>query len=284
MSVHRLQDAHNMAFRILVFLVLLLGGCATYPGMKRLAASHREKPIKVLLTEIPMGIDRDRLQSVFSAGKKVSVAPEIDHAQSYALQAMTGMLSGQHHFDFVSAPRSENASIAALLKRHALSPDEAYAIRAATGADALLRFRITDYGLTPTSWRDGYIAFEIGSTLAIAGIIAYSGSAAAHAAAGGYLAQEAVEETSEAYAGFRGLDIVCRPVRIEAELVRLDPLGTIWETSETGLSDIRLSRLTKKATLEERKLQLDQSTNHAVRDISADLAKTLDQVAFGGRP
>jgi hypothetical protein len=102
----------------------------------------------------------------------------------------------------------------------AISQDEADRIQTATGADALLRFGITDYGLTPKSWRKGYATFEVTSTLAIAGVIAYSGSTVAKAAAGAYLTQEAVEETAEAYAGFWGLDVVCRPVRIEAELIR----------------------------------------------------------------
>lgn len=258
----------------LLGLTLLLGGCATYPGMKQLATSHREKPLKVLLTEMPMSIDHAKLRAVFPAG--TPIAPEVDRARSHALQVMIGMLSRQRHVDLVFIPDSATRSITALLKRQPMSQRVANAISASTGADALLRFRITDYGLTPASWRDGYIAFEVGSTLAIAGIIAYSGSAAAHAAAGGYLAQETVEETSEAYAGFWGLDVVCRPVRIVAELVRLKPLGTIWETDETGLSDIHLSRLTKNVPFAERELQLDQSTNHAVSDISDDLAKTLD--------
>jgi hypothetical protein len=94
--------------------------------------------------------------------------------------------------------------------------------------------------LTPKSRRKGYIAFEVTSTLAIARAIAYSGSAAAKAttaAAGTYLAQETAEETAESYAGFWALDVESRPVRIEAALVRPEPVATVWEISVQTIFD-----------------------------------------------
>ncbi len=269
-----------MPFRTLAFLFVALtfGGCATYPDMKAFVKSHRETPVSILLIEAPPDIDHSRLQAVFAPSAKSpsgkAIASGIEHAQSRALDLMKAMLERHRSFEVVSEPQP--AKVARMLKKdpdHPLSQEDADAIHAETGADAIFLFRITDYGLTPGSWRDGYIAFEVSSTLAIAGVIAYTGSAAAHAAAGGYLVQETVEETTEAYAGFWGLDVVTRPVRLEAELVRLKPVGRIWKTDETGLSDIRLSRLTRTIPASERDLQLDQSTNHAINDISADLKK-----------
>lgn len=135
--------------------------------------------------------------------------------------------------------------------------------------------------LTPKSWRKGYIAFEVASTLGITGAIACTGSAAAKAAAGVYLTQEAVEETAEAYAGFWALDVVCRPVRIEAELVRLNPISTVWETSDTGLSDVAWSRLARKVASSERDGQLDQATNYAVKDVVSDLSDVMESAKLG---
>ena len=143
-------------------------------------------------------------------------------------------------------------------------------------ADALLRYRITDYGLTPRSWRTAWITFEVTSTLAIAAVIAYSSSTVAKGAAGAYLVQEAVEETAETYAGFWVLDVICRPVRIEAQLIRLNPVGMVWQSSDTGLSDLKLSRITRKVEPSERDRQLDQATNHAVDHVASNLYDALE--------
>ena len=93
----------------------------------------------------------------------------------------------------------------------------------------------------------------------------------AKAAAGAYLVQETAEETAEAYAGFWSLDVVCRPVRIEAELIRLEPVAKIWSDAETGLSDVSLSRLTRDISPAERIGQLDQATSNAVTDLISEL-------------
>ncbi len=275
-----------MIFRSLIFLFLLsFEGCATNPGMNQFLHSHHDKPIKVLLSEVPLNIEQSRLQAVFMPDKKsqskTAISSGTEHAQSYAFSQMQKMLEKQASFTMISVPVAAKGNVDNILNRdldQPLSQTDADAIHEATGADALLRFRVTDYGLTPMSWRDGYIAFEVTSTLAIAGAIAYTGSTAAHAAAGGYLAQEAVEETTEAYAGFWGLDVVTRPVRLEVELIRLHPVETVWKTDETGMSDIKLSRLTRSVPVSERDMQLDQSTNHAVNDISADLTKSISEL------
>ncbi len=194
---------------------------------------------------------------------------------------MEDALGKQVELDVI-APTAEESQAVKIIRgkkfESAITQDEANWLRATTGADALLRFGITDYGLTPKSWRKGYITFEVTSTIALGAAIAYSGSAAAKAAAGAYLAQEAAEETAEAYAGFWALDVVSRPVRIEAALVRLNPVATVWETSDTGLSDISLSRLTQKVTPIERSNQLDQSTKKAVNDVASALSHAIEGI------
>ena len=148
-------------------------------------------------------------------------------------------------------------------------------IHTTTGADDILRFGITDYGLTPKTWRTGYITFEVVSTLAITALIASAGTSLAKGTAGAYLAQETVEETAESYAGFWALDAVCRPVRIEAELIQLSSAQIVWKSSDTGLSDVSLSRLTRKVGTKERDMQLNQSTDYAVDKVVSDLALAL---------
>ncbi len=249
--------------------------------MNNFAQSHRGEPVKLLVSEVPPEISKDRIQAVLAPDAKAdSISPDIargmEHAQHYVLTTMNERLSINKKIAVITPPESPDVN-RILNQNFDDLPTQADAdlLRKETGADAQLRFRITDYGLTPKAWRNGYITFEVTSTLAIAGIIAYSGSTAARAAAGGYLAQETFEETTEAYAGFWALDVTTRPVRLQAELVRLNPVGIIWKDVNTGLSKFRLSRLTRKIGVEERSHQLDNASDHAVDSIVANLAKAL---------
>jgi hypothetical protein len=271
----------------IVFLCLMgvgLGGCATTTNVQ-LAQANMNVPVKILVIQSPITIDSGRLQTVLAPDIKpeLSVSEEpisqgVKHAQEHALAAMESALTKQSKLIVVTPP-AEEIQFVDKIRHHdfasAISQDEADRIQTTTGADALLRFGITDYGLTPQSWRNGYIAFEVTTTLALAAVIAYSSSVAAKTAAGIYLVQETIEETATAYAGFWALDLVCRPVRMEAELIRLNPVTTLWKTSDTGLSDVSLSRLTRKVGSDERDRQLDQSTDYAVKDVTSDLTNAL---------
>ena len=267
-----------------------LGGCATTRNV-RLAEANIKLPIKILVMQSPNSIDPNKLQKVLAPDVKteLSVSDEpiahgVKHAEEYASTVMDSALTKQPGLIVVSPPADEKQFINTVQGRDfetAISQAEANHIQTITGADALLRFDITDYGLTPRSWRTGYITFEVTTTLALAAIIAYSGSTVAKAAAGAYLVQETVEETAETYAGFWALDKVCRPVRIEAKLIRLNPVATVWSYSDTGLSDVRFSRLTRKIGSAERARQMDEATDYAVTDIVSELSNLLKSIKSG---
>lgn len=276
------ENGNGFQLALLCLAVAGLGGCATTSNMGRLEQSQPGTPIRTLVVESPIAVEQDRLHAVLAPAIKAGspaadelIAQGEQHAQQYALAAMESDLDKQTGLEVMPSAAENSAPVDDIRKQgfaSAITQDEADQLHAATGADALLRFGITDYGLTPKAWRNGYITFEVTSTLAIAGIIAYTGSAAAKAAAGAYLAQETVEETAESYAGFWALDVVYRPVRIEAELVSLNPVATVWKSDDTGLSDARWSRLTGKVAAAERNKQLDQATDDAVKDVIADLS------------
>lgn len=265
---------------LLCLLGIGLGGCAT-TGTMPLAQGGSRAPTRIIVIQAPMVVDRARLQAVLAPDvhRKLALADEplaqgVEHAQEFAAAAMTSALGAQPGLRVVSAPPEDQPYLDAIRGYPlgaALSQAEADRIRAHTGADALVRFGITDYGLTPLAWRRAYITFEATTTLALAVVIAYSNIPAAKAAAGAYLAQEAVEETAEGYAGFWALNVVARPVRIEAEVIRLKPVATVWQASDTGLSTFRWSRLTRAAAPSEREAQLDQATDNAARDIASAL-------------
>ena len=160
---------------------------------------------------------------------------------------------------------------------HAVSPESARALRSASHADALLRFRITDYGTTPRAWRKAYIAFEVVSTLAIAAVAyAYPKT---RPIAGVYLVEETIEETLEGYGGFWALNEVCRPVRIEAEWISLDTGATVWKDSATGFSDVVLGRMVRKVSDAEADTQRAEASDRAARKIAGGIVKALGRPA-----
>jgi hypothetical protein len=270
----------------LCVLVIGLAGCSTTTN--RMNEAQLGLPIKMLVMESPISIDPGRLQAVLAPNLKSNTSESgkpitrgIDHAEEYAMASMKTALGNQPGLKIIPLPAQANQTIKRIRASSfdsTITQNEADWLQKTTGADALFRFDITDYGLTPRAWRKGYITFEVTSTLAIAAVIAYSGSTAAKAAAGTYLAQEAAEETAEAYAGFWALDVISRPVRIEAKLVQLNPLETVWQTSATGLSDTSLSRLTRKVPAKEEKRQLDQSTDDAASKVNSALLTTLKDI------
>ena len=163
----------KLAFYCLI--AVALSACATGGEVVGLDKPPGDAPIKLIVVESPMSVGAARLQPVLAppakAGSSVAVeriARGAAHAQEFALASMDAALRKRTGFEVVAAPERE---IAATNFESPLTQAEADRLATATGADALLMFRITDYGLTPRAWRAGYVTFEVVSTLAIAGLI-----------------------------------------------------------------------------------------------------------------
>ncbi|MBI3545454.1 MAG: hypothetical protein HY081_02495 [Gammaproteobacteria bacterium] len=237
-------------------------------------------PRRIVLVQAPIAIADPRLRKLFapdvakdSPASQQAIQNAVDIAQTRALAYMQSALESQTGIRIINSAtvsrvidkwRIDNADTV-------VTPEIAERLRAVSGADAILRFHITDYGVTPKAWRKAVITFEVVSTLGIAAF-AYA-KPATRALAGVYLVTEAIEETAEAYGGFWALDEICRPVRIEAQLITFDPETAAWKTSATGLSDRRVTRLVRKVSVTERDTQLDNAVHNAVNGIVADLQR-----------
>lgn len=145
------------------------------------------------------------------------------------------------------------------------------AIKEKTGANVMLRFHISDYGKTPKTWRNGYVAFEVVSTLAIAGAAYASHNPEIKAGAGAYLIEETGEEILSGFGGFWALNRACRPVRIEAELIDLNTGEELWEESNTGLTKPVLKNLVHSADAQELRSQLNIAAAESIDDLTQDL-------------
>lgn len=246
---------------------------------------------KVVLVEMPMRKDDRILRSEFapsspadSAQSREAIARAVTKAQGLALSDMHKALEeqpgltvedGDSVAQAVGQLRLENPDVP-------VTREVAQRLHVMTGADDLVRFRVTDYGATPKAWRSAYIAFEVTSTLAIAGV-AYA-YPATRALAGAYLVQEGVEETAEGYAGFWAVNEVGRPVRVEGELTSLGDGKEAWKGASTGLSDIHLARIVRKVSAEEQDGQRERATREAVGSVAANIIEALARSDSGGNP
>ncbi len=273
---------HKIALAVLIGFGV--GGCATIQPHQQGAQDLISRPQKIVLVQEPMVVDDAALHDQF-APDLAKNSPEsgrivrdtVGSAQAHASTDLKSAIENQAGISIIDSEAAARA-IEELRINNAdtvVTREMAEQLRAVSGADAILRFRITDYGVTPKSWRNAVIVFEVTSTLGIAAI-AYV-KPATRAIAGVYLVTEAIEETAEAYTGFWALDEVCRPVRIEAELIMLDSGIQAWKSSATGFSDVRLTRLVRKVSATERDAQLDSAIHDAVNDVVADLRRTLPQ-------
>ncbi len=271
--------------------VIAASGCASIQSYDASSDITIAPAHKVVLVEMPMLKDERLLQKQFAADLPAessrsheAISDAVAKAEALALADMRKALELQKGLTIDDSDTTAHALDELRLNNSDLpiTQELARRLHAISGADDLLRFRITDYGMTPKAWRKAYIVFEVASTLAIAAI-AYS-YPRTRGIAGIYLVQEAVEETAEGYAGFWAINEVCRPVRIEAQLVSLHTGAETWRDTATGLSDIRLARVFRKVSNAEQDAQRQRATDQAARKVVAKIVEVLARSGAGSSP
>lgn len=263
-----------------LFSTLILGGCAG-STVRRIEREPAAGPLRVVLAEIPIGIDPAALRRVLapdvsedSDEARKLVQSGVAKAEARAMTEVRNALAKAIGVLVVGSEAVANSvNDLQINSAEKLRRETANELRLASGADALLRFRITDYGETPKTWQKWVIGWEVVSTLGIAAI-AYA-APKTRPLAGAYLVEESVEETVEAYTGFWALDKLCRPVRIEAELIDLRTGQTVWADSNTGLAKVRLIRLVTTVDAATRDAQLESAAHASVEELIDRLARSL---------
>jgi hypothetical protein len=263
---------------------VVLCSCATTQGDGSTTQSIGAYPQKAVLVQTPMVMDDAAFNKLFatdlpkdSPESRQAIKNAVDNAEVRAFAEM------QKAFETQTEITMDNSEVVSRVINElqinnadtVITREIAERLHAASDADVLVRFRVTDFGVTPKSWRNAVIIFEVTTTLGIAAL-AYA-YPATRPIAGIYLVEEGIEETLEAYAGFWALNEVSRPVRIEAELIALNTGTQAWKSSATGLSDLGLTRLVRKVSAAERDAQLNSAIQEAAEKIVADLRKALPQ-------
>lgn len=263
-----------------ILCTLLLDGCAT-STVQVIAREPTAHPPQVVLIESSSDVDLPALRNVFSPDMPKDseetiklVKSGMTEAEIRAMAEMKNALTNIGMTVINSEAVTRRVNELEINRMHKkLSPDQAHELHLVSGADNLLRFRITDYGLTPKAWRNWVIGFEVVSTVGIAAI-AYT-TPELRPLAGVYLVTEAVEETAEAYTGFWALDKLSRPVRIEAEMFDLRTGEMLWADSNTGLARVHLIRLATHIDAATRNAQLEDATHESVEKLMGQMVKSL---------
>lgn len=273
-----------------ILCTLLLDGCAT-STVQVIAREPTAHPPQVVLIESSSDVDLPALRNVFSPDMPKDseetiklVKSGMTEAEIRAMAEMKNALTNIGMTVINSEAVTRRVNELEINRMHKkLSPDQAHELHLVSGADNLLRFRITDYGLTPKAWRNWVIGFEVVSTVGIAAI-AYT-TPELRPLAGVYLVTEAVEETAEAYTGFWALDKLSRPVRIEAEMFDLRTGEMLWADSNTGLARVHLIRLGTHIDAATRNAQLEDATHESVEKLMGQMVKSLahrDKISGNG--
>ena len=263
-----------------ILCTLLLDGCAT-STVQVIAREPTAHPPQVVLIESSSDVDLPALRNVFSPDMPKDseetiklVKSGMTEAEIRAMAEMKNALTNIGMTVINSEAVTRRVNELEINRMHKkLSPDQSHELHLVSGADNLLRFRITDYGLTPKAWRNWVIGFEVVSTVGIAAI-AYT-TPELRPLAGVYLVTEAVEETAEAYTGFWALDKLSQPVRIEAEMFDLRTGEMLWADSNTGLARVHLIRLATHIDAATRNAQLEDATHESVEKLMGQMVKSL---------
>lgn len=206
------------------------------PPAPAVAYLHPDSRLQIL--ELPATVEDDSLHRLFHSEEQ-EVPAEVLAADRKQLEQL-GRDALSQALARSGTPPLSGAAIAALSDTQSMTigqpmdPAGLAALQGRYPADAYLRVRITDYGQTPKSWKSAYITFEVTTTLGI-GALLYTRTITRPLAIA-YVAEEGIEEFSEGYAGFRLLNRLSRPVRIDADLVDGVSGKVLWHDTETGLA------------------------------------------------
>jgi len=232
-----------LRFFSLILPLAALIACAGVPEQPHPPA----KPLKIVMVAVPPSAEVSDLEQISS------VKPPNDNPKDKALEqtfvdarlsevfqqsaaAMTDELQAGGRFTVCSSQQLQQLAkqLDVGNKSETLTAEMRQQLEAQHCGDALLRFRITDYGTIPKTW-DRWIAVGTGVWIGGITVLAYS-KPASRPYIDAYLLSEVIQEGAETYAGYSLFGSVYTPVRIEAELIDLHTGEILWQDTDTGLA------------------------------------------------
>lgn len=239
-------------------------------------------PLRIAVVEVPMPKHKPRLKlyssEVVPADKELGVAlaqVRLRQAETRAANGFREELSRRGEFALMRDTRTIGLAEQMDLGYgdEALPRELMTRFRNATGADAMLRFRITDYGRTP---RKAMKWIWIGTGAWISGATALAlTQEKTRPYIGAYLASEVIQEGAEAYLGSSLFGHEYKPVRIEAELIDFRTGAALWKDAKTMTASSKSLETFSKDERRRKEVELAVSVDRAVNALVGSLVRKL---------
>lgn len=238
-------------------------------------------PMRVAVVELPIAHTVKRLRLVSSdprpkerSAEQSVIQSKLRQAEDDAKESMIEALEWKGEFSVEKNEAAQSLAKALDLANddRPIPLDRLDQFRQKTGVDAILRFRITDYGRTPRKVLKWIYA---GTFAWIAGVITVAAlNSNTRPYIGAYIGTEVVQEGAELYLGTSFFGHEYKPVRIEAELIDTRTGRNLWEDAKTRTASRKfLAPYPKPQRTKE--LELGVSSDRAIVDLARSLAKRL---------
>ncbi len=237
------------------------------------------RPLRVAVVEVPIAHSVKRLRYLSSDPRpsdreleRQLIAVKLRQAQEEAKAGMLDALKAEGHFvilkDTTTEALAESLDLA--YGDETIPADIRTRFREASNADAIVRFRISDYGRTP---RKVLKWIYIGTTAWIAGIITFAATnPQTRPYIGAYIGTEVLQEGAELYLGTSFFGHEYKPARVEAELIDLKTGAILWQDAKTRTASNQFLKIYPKDQ-RSRELELAISVDRATLDLAKSLAK-----------
>ncbi len=239
------------------------------------------RPQRIAVVEVPIAHSIKRLRQISSDPRpgdrqveRQLIAVKLRRAQDQARDGMISALESEGRFlvlkDTATAQLIDSLDLA--YHDETIARDVLARFREVTNADAVLRFRISDYGRTP---RKTLKWIYIVTSAWIAGVITIAATnPKTQPYIGAYIGTEVLQEGAELYLGTSFFGHEYKPARVEAELIDLRTGKILWQDAKTRTASKKFLKAYPKEQ-RSRELELAVSVDRATLDLAKSLAKKL---------
>lgn len=235
----------------------------------------------IVVVEVPIAHTVKRLRLISSdarpkdrSAERSVIEAKLRQAQADAKASMIEALEWKGEFAVNKSEDVQNLADSLNLSNddRPIPLDRLDQFRQKTGVDAILRFRITDYGRTTRKVLKWIYA---GTGAWIAGVITFAAlNSNTRPYIGAYIGTEVLQESAELYLGTSFFGHEYKPVRIEAELIDTKTGRNLWEGAKTRTASRKfLAPYPKPQRTKE--LELAVSSDRAIVDLARSLVKRL---------
>lgn len=266
----------NLALAKPILLVILAASVAV--SFQVFADASSSKP-RLAIVQVPMNVRVKRLSLISSDStkdrelQKLLISVRLRQADAFAKSSLVEDIERGTGYAVLKDSATEDL-IESLDLAHNDGPIPISVLREfqeATLADAVLRFRVTDYGRTPRvylKWVYAATAVWIGGVVTLATF-----SPRSRPYVGAYLLSEVVQEGAEAYLGTSLFGHEYKPVRVEAELLDGKSGRVLWHGSATRTASTGVMKSFPRAERDRKEIQLAVATDRAISSLVDGLKK-----------